>query len=91
MRLAWFQTALNPRNVEAQRESLTALGCERIHEEQTSSVGLRESLRVAMDYSREGDTIVVTKLDRLARSRRWIRQSNTLGLLLTKSATLIIG
>ena len=56
--------------LEAQRESLTALGCERIHEEQTSSVGLRESLRAAIEFSREGDTIVVTKLDRLARSVR---------------------
>ena len=56
--------------LEVQRESLTAAGCERMYEEQTSSVGLRESLRAAMDYSREGDTIVVTKLDRLARSVR---------------------
>ena len=56
--------------LEAQRESLTALGCERIHDEQVSSVGLRESLRAAIEFSRSGDTIVVTKLDRLARSVR---------------------
>jgi DNA invertase Pin-like site-specific DNA recombinase len=46
---------------------LVAKGC---GEEQTSSVGLRESLRAAIELSREGDTIVVTKLDRLARSVR---------------------
>lgn len=57
-------------SLETQKESLTAIGCERMYEEQVSSVGLRESLRVAMDYSREGDTLVVTKLDRLARSVR---------------------
>ena len=56
--------------LEAQRESLMAIGCERLWEEQTSSVGLRAALRAALDYAREGDTIVVTKLDRLARSVR---------------------
>lgn len=56
--------------LETQRESLKAMGCVRVYEEQTSSVGLREALSDAMGYSREGDTIVVTKLDRLARSVR---------------------
>ncbi|WP_170481319.1 recombinase family protein [Ruegeria arenilitoris] len=56
--------------LEAQRESLRVMGCERLYEEQTSSVAVRESLKAAMDYAREGDTLVVTKLDRLARSVR---------------------
>ena len=56
--------------LEAQRESLRAIGCDRVWEDQTSSVGLREALRGALDYAREGDTLVVTKLDRLARSVR---------------------
>ena len=56
--------------LEAQRESLRAIGCERLWEEQTSSVGPREALRAAVSYAREGDTLVVTKLDRLARSVR---------------------
>ncbi|WP_096786392.1 recombinase family protein [Rhodobacter sp. CZR27] len=56
--------------LEAQREALKAVGCERIWEEQTSSVGVREALKAAMDYVREGDTLIVTKLDRLARSVR---------------------
>src|SRR6056297_1489331 len=54
----------------AQRESLRAVGCEKVWEEQTSSIGTREALRAAMDYAREGDVLVVTKLDRLARSVR---------------------
>jgi DNA invertase Pin-like site-specific DNA recombinase len=33
-----------------------------------SSVGARRQLEAALDYVREGDTLVVTKLDRLARS-----------------------
>ncbi len=56
--------------LEAQRESLSAIGCERVWEEQTSSVSLRESLRDAVGFCRDGDTLVVTKLDRLARSVR---------------------
>jgi DNA invertase Pin-like site-specific DNA recombinase len=56
--------------LEAQRESLKALGCERLYEEQVSSVAPREALREALSYCREGDTLVVTKLDRLARSVR---------------------
>jgi DNA invertase Pin-like site-specific DNA recombinase len=56
--------------LEAQRESLRAIGCERTWEEQTSSVGPREALAEAMNFCRVGDVMVVTKLDRLARSVR---------------------
>src|SRR6056297_3020075 len=56
--------------LEAQRDALKAIGCERVWEEQTSSIGLRESLTGAMSFCRDGDTLVVTKLDRLARSVR---------------------
>jgi DNA invertase Pin-like site-specific DNA recombinase len=54
--------------LEAQERDLQALGCGKIFLEQTSSVGPREALEAALDYVREGDTLVVTKLDRLARS-----------------------
>lgn len=52
----------------AQERELGALGCEKIMREQTSSVGPRPVLEQALDFLREGDTLVVTKLDRLARS-----------------------
>jgi DNA invertase Pin-like site-specific DNA recombinase len=54
--------------LEAQIESLRAIGCEKLYKEQTSSVAVRQTLRAAIDFSRQGDTLVVTKLDRLARS-----------------------
>ena len=53
---------------EAQVRELEAAGCEKIFKEQVSSVGEREQLAAALDFIREGDTLVVTKLDRLARS-----------------------
>ena len=56
--------------LEAQLESLRAIGCEKVYQEQTSSVAARAELRAAVEFSREGDILVVTKLDRLARSVR---------------------
>ncbi|MEL6061243.1 MULTISPECIES: recombinase family protein [unclassified Methylobacterium] len=54
--------------LDAQVRDLKALGCERIHSERVSSVGQRKELEAALDFVRAGDTLVVTKLDRLARS-----------------------
>ena len=56
-------------SLEAQIEQLTQAGCKKHYEEQVSSVDAkREQLEAALDYIREGDVLVVTKLDRLARS-----------------------
>jgi DNA invertase Pin-like site-specific DNA recombinase len=54
--------------MEAQLRDLRATGAEKIFEEQVSSVGQRPQLEACLDFIREGDTLVVTKLDRLARS-----------------------
>lgn len=56
--------------LEAQLRLLKAEGCERIFEEQVSSVDVkaRRKLDEALSFVREGDTLVVTKLDRLVRS-----------------------
>jgi DNA invertase Pin-like site-specific DNA recombinase len=54
--------------LEAQMRDLRALGCEKLFSEQTSSVGARKALDAAIEFYREGDALVVTKLDRLARS-----------------------
>lgn len=56
-------------NLETQRERLKQHGCTRIFEETYSGASAdREQLRAALDFVREGDSLVVTKLDRLARS-----------------------
>lgn len=54
--------------LEAQVRDLTAAGCARLFTEQVSSIAQREQLEAALDFVREGDVLVVTKLDRLARS-----------------------
>ena len=53
---------------EAQERDLKAAGAERLFSERTSAVGPRKALDETIDFAREGDAIVVTKLDRLARS-----------------------
>ena len=53
---------------EAQLVELNTYGCERTYQEQVSAVATRTQLERAIDMLREGDKLVVTKLDRLARN-----------------------
>ena len=53
---------------EAQIRELNTLRCERLFRERASAVGSRPQLDAAIEFCRAGDTLVVTKLDRLARS-----------------------
>ncbi|EKU75837.1 MULTISPECIES: recombinase family protein [Sphingobium] len=57
-------------SLDIQQEALTAAGCEKIFAEKMSgrSTTDRDQLALALDFVREGDTLVVTRLDRLARS-----------------------
>src|SRR6476646_5310790 len=58
--------------LDAQLTELKALKCRRVFKEQVSSVDIvrRVQLEAAIEFLREGDVLVVTKLDRLARSIR---------------------
>jgi DNA invertase Pin-like site-specific DNA recombinase len=74
--------------LDAQLRDLKAAGCRKVFSEQESSVAARAQLEAALDYCREGDTLVVTKLDRLARSARHL--SELVDQLETKGVTLRI-
>ncbi|MCE6960247.1 recombinase family protein [Cereibacter sphaeroides] len=76
--------------LEAQERDLQAAGCERIFVEQVSSVDMvaRAKLAEALEFVRQGDTLVVTKLDRLARSVAHLME--ILAKLDTKGASLRI-
>jgi DNA invertase Pin-like site-specific DNA recombinase len=56
--------------IEAQLKELQQAGCEKVFSEQVPSVDVvkREQLALALDFIRENDSLVVAKLDRLARS-----------------------
>jgi len=57
-------------SLEIQKEALVAAGCEKVFSEKRSgtSTGGRDALAEALDFVREDDTLIVTRLDRLARS-----------------------
>jgi DNA invertase Pin-like site-specific DNA recombinase len=63
-------TAEQRAGLDAQLRDLKAAGCRKVFSEQVSSIGQRAQVDAALGYLREGDTLVVTKLDRLARSAR---------------------
>lgn len=55
--------------LDVQLRELGAAGCEKVFSEKVSSVAAkRPQLEAALDFLREGDALVVTRLDRLARS-----------------------
>jgi len=53
-------------SLEVQLEKLKH--CDKLYQEQRSATGKRPRLTACLEYIREGDTLVVTRLDRLARS-----------------------
>lgn len=57
-------------SLEVQLDALKDGGCEKVFSEKQSgtSTNGRDALADALDFVREGDTLVVTRLDRLARS-----------------------
>ena len=69
MFIGYARVSTQEQNPKAQIDALEAAGCERIFTETASGAQRdRPELRAALDYMRSGDTLVVWKLDRLARS-----------------------
>lgn len=69
MLIGYARVSTVDQNLALQREALSEAGCEKIFTEQISgAVANRPQLADAISYARSGDTIVVWKLDRLARS-----------------------
>lgn len=73
---------------EAQIRDLKAAGCERIYSEQVSSVAKRDQLEQVLNFIREGDVLMVTRLDRLARSVQDLLK--IVGIIEGRKATLTI-
>ena len=70
-RLSYARVSTLDQNLALQQDALTSAGCEKIFIEQMSgAVADRPGLHDALDYARSGDTLVVWKLDRLARSMK---------------------
>ena len=66
-RVGYARVSSGGQSLEVQLANLA--GCQKIFQEQHSgSLDQRPRLLACLEYVREGDTLVVTRLDRLARS-----------------------
>ncbi|PFG33910.1 recombinase family protein [Sanguibacter antarcticus] len=73
--IGYARVSTRDKNLDAQLDWLRAGGCEKVFVEHASGVlAKRPALDDALEYLRSGDTLVVTKLDRLSRSVRNLKE-----------------
>ena len=69
MLIGYARVSSSDQSLDVQVEQLTLLGCEKIFQENASGKSTeRDQLNAMLEFSREGDTIHVMKVDRLARN-----------------------
>ncbi len=69
MRIGYGRVSTTDQNLDAQRDALQAAGCDEVLVDRASGkLARRPELDKALLVAREGDQLVVTKLDRLGRS-----------------------
>ena len=70
MKIGYARVSSTGQSLDVQLEQLTAAGCEKIYQEKKSGRSTAERIELgrAIDDCRRGDVLVVTRLDRLARS-----------------------
>lgn len=69
--VAYIRVSSTGQNLSAQREAVRNAGAEKVFEEKLSGAEMdRPKLKACLEYLREGDTLIVTKADRIARSSR---------------------
>ena len=72
MKYGYARCSTQSQDLEIQRNALLAAGCEVVREEKVSGTSLkgRSELNTLLEFLRKGDELVVTRIDRLARSMR---------------------
>ncbi len=68
MLFGYARVSTQDQNLDLQLDDLTKAGCQRVFQEKVSSAKTRPQLQKMLDILREGDTVIVWKLDRLGRS-----------------------
>jgi len=70
MRYGYARVSTIDQDLSIQNTALTTAGCELVRAEKVSGTSLagRDELDLLMQFMREGDELVVTRIDRLARS-----------------------
>ncbi len=72
MKYGYARVSTVDQDLTIQLEALTNAGCETIRQEKASATSVqgRDELNTLLEFLREGDELVVTRVDRLARSIR---------------------
>lgn len=69
MLIGYARVSTDDQRLDLQRDALTQAGCQRLYEDKEGGAQAeRPGLALAMEVLREGDTLVVWRLDRLGRS-----------------------
>lgn len=69
MFIGYARCSTQDQNLDLQHSALTQANCEKVYEDKMSGTRAeRPGLKMALEVLREGDTLVVWKLDRLGRS-----------------------
>ena len=73
--IGYARVSTTDQNLEAQLQQLQDAGCDKVYQEKESGAKEdRPELTAMLDYARKGDSIVVPKLDRIARSTKHLLQ-----------------
>ena len=71
MQVGYARVSTTDQSLDNQNAALRAAGCEKVFSEQLSGTTAdRPQLQAALQFVREGDVLLVTRLDRFARSAR---------------------
>ena len=70
MKVGYARVSSNGQNLQSQIELLQKAGCEKIFQEKKSGTNATKRIKLehALDFVREGDVFIVTRLDRCSRS-----------------------
>ena len=89
MKVAYLRVSSTSQSLEIQREAVSKLNIQKIFEEKVSGTSTkgRDKLKECLDFVREGDELVITRIDRLARSvldlQLIVKELNDKGVILT--------
>ena len=89
MKVAYLRVSSTSQSLEIQREAVSKLNIQIIFEEKVSGTSTqgRDKLKECLDFVREGDELVITRIDRLARSvldlQLIVKELNDKGVILT--------
>jgi Site-specific recombinases, DNA invertase Pin homologs len=70
MKVGYCRVSTSGQSLEIQLEKLQAVGCDKIFSEKQSgkTASDRQELQNMLEFVREGDSVVITRLDRISRS-----------------------